>query len=73
MIAVTAFAMKGDEERIRAGRVRSLHLQADLGGQVPGDGAPFLGDPTSQGAHVPHSSSADDIAVSDRTIRNVLR
>ena len=31
VIAVTAFAMKGDEERIRAGRMRGLYLQADLG------------------------------------------
>ena len=37
VIAVTAFAMKGDEERIRAGRLRGLSLQADFGRQVPGD------------------------------------
>ena len=35
VIAVTAFAMKGDEERIRAGRLRGLYLQADLGDALP--------------------------------------
>ncbi len=34
VVAVTAFAMKGDEERIRAGRLRSLSLEADFGRQV---------------------------------------
>ena len=44
VVAVTAFAMKGDEERIRAGRLRGLPLQADLGRQVPRDRPAFLGD-----------------------------
>ncbi len=38
VIAVTAFAMKGDEERIREGGCEALHLQADLGGHVPRHG-----------------------------------
>lgn len=33
IIAVTAFAMKGDEERIRQG-VRSLHLETDIGAKI---------------------------------------
>ena len=37
VIAVTAFAMKGDEERIRAGRLRGLHLEADLGAALHRD------------------------------------
>ena len=40
VVAVTAFAMKGDEERIRSRRLRGLRLQADLGDDVPRDGAP---------------------------------
>ena len=31
VVAVTAFAMKGDEERIRAGRVRGLFVEAYFG------------------------------------------
>ena len=37
VVAVTAFAMKGDEERIRGGRLRGLPFQADLGGEIHGD------------------------------------
>ena len=31
VVAVTAFAMKGDEARIREGGCASLHRQADIG------------------------------------------
>ena len=34
VVAVTAFAMKGDEERIRAGRLRGLSVQADFGRKI---------------------------------------
>ena len=34
VVAVTAFAMKGDEERIRARRLRGLSVQAHFGRQV---------------------------------------
>ena len=37
VIAVTAFAMKGDEERIRQGGCEASHLQTHLGRQVPRD------------------------------------
>ncbi len=40
VVAVTAFAMKGDEERIREGRLRGLYLQAHLGDALPGNRAP---------------------------------
>lgn len=36
VIAVTAFAMKGDEERIRQG-VRSVYIETDLGDAFPRD------------------------------------
>jgi two-component system, cell cycle response regulator DivK len=42
IVAVTAFAMKGDEERDPAGRLRGLSLEADLRHQVSRDRrAPF--------------------------------
>src|SRR5262245_58161683 len=34
VVAVTAFAMKGDEERIPERRLRGLYVEADPGGQV---------------------------------------
>ena len=37
VIAVTAFAMKGDEERIRRGRLRGLSFEADLGREIHRD------------------------------------
>ena len=43
VVAVTAFAMKGDEERIRAGRLRGLPVEADLGRQVHRDHPAFSG------------------------------
>ena len=41
VVAVTAFAMKGDEERIREGRLRGLSVEADLGAQVHRDHPPL--------------------------------
>ena len=38
IIAVTAFAMKGDEEKDPRRRLRGLPLQADFAHQFPGDG-----------------------------------
>ena len=43
VVAVTAFAMKGDEERIREGGCEAYLSQADLGGQVHRDHPPFPG------------------------------
>ena len=34
VIAVTAFAMKGDEERIRQGGMRSIYFKTDIGDAV---------------------------------------
>ena len=39
VVAVTAFAMKGDEEAHSRGRLRGLPLEADLGGEVSRDGS----------------------------------
>jgi two-component system cell cycle response regulator DivK len=43
VVAVTAFAMKGDEERIREGGCRGLFIEADLCAQVLRHHPPFLG------------------------------
>jgi two-component system cell cycle response regulator DivK len=41
VVAVTAFAMKGDEERIREGGCEAYFVEADLGGQVHRDHPPL--------------------------------
>jgi CheY-like chemotaxis protein len=43
VIAVTAFAMKGDEEKNPARRMRGLSLEADFGLEIPRNGKRFPG------------------------------
>ena len=60
VIAITAFAMKGDEEKILARRLRGLSVEADLGREVLRDDRPLS---RSAGQGVTGRASA----VSDRT------